>query len=343
MSGREYDPPIYDFDAALRAAEEMGRSFAKQNCRLAVFSAKPEYIETFVVRGFVAELRKRAKKERKDRIEVHAPLGGDTSFPERQKYADIFRDRTDQHANWRRSFVRALAEVDAVLLIGGGRMTAAIGHASLAFGIPVVAVARYGGAARDVWQAIAPNETTGYIQKEHEEMMAGNWSAENAVANLLAHIERRKTADADMAKAARAAMRLPAIRAGAAVVILLGAISTTWLASQFPAASWVRFLLYVVGPIGGASAALTASSLQDAPPHGIVHSTSLGFMAGFLASAVYLLAQMSSATFEPKELAYLFACMTGIGAGFAAEKVIREWMAGRHQLPTAPRPGRRGT
>ncbi|HEY0421191.1 MAG TPA: hypothetical protein VGC80_16870 [Acetobacteraceae bacterium] len=342
QDGRTYEPPVPNPAAAREAAVRIGTALAKAGCRIAVSSADADYIEGQVVQGFIEALKanKATKKDQVGRIEIHAPLGGNTAFAGRPQHSDMFVDKTDPHPGWRRSFMRSLAGTDAVLLVGGGRMTAVIGHAAAGFGIPALALPSFGGAAQEVWQTITPGKN-GPTPEEHAAMAGLDWSpnkAQQAVANLLAQIARRE-AESKAALEAEQQRRLALdVRAVIGVVILIVAILLTWAASQSPSAGWANLLLYLLGPIGGCAAALTASTLQEKPPHGMVHAASLGFFAGFLASALYLLAQMSAEKFEPKPLAFLFACVTGIGAGFAAEKVLREWMSGK-KMPVVTKPG----
>jgi hypothetical protein len=337
---RQYKMPMPNPAAAREAAVRIGAALAKAGCRIAVFSADPHYIECQVVHGFVDVLKSKAKKDRAERIEIRAPLGSNTAFAERQQYSDIFADRTDQHSGWRRSFVRTLSQADAVLLIGGERMTEAVGHAAVAFRIPVLALASYGGAAQQVWAAMVPDKDRP-TQREYQAMSAPDWSnqrAEQVVDDLLAQIARREKEDNAAAEAARTLNRQLGARSSFGAVVLVVAILLTWAASWVPETGWANLLLYLLGPIGGCAAALTGSTLQERPPHGIVHAASLGFFAGFLASALYLLAQISAGpeTFRPKPVAFWFACLTGIGAGFTAEKMLREWMTGK-KTPVIPK------
>ena len=52
------------------------------------------------------------------------------------------------------SYYRSLVEADGVLLVGGGRATFSTGLVALAFHIPALPVATFGGSAAKVWQAL---------------------------------------------------------------------------------------------------------------------------------------------------------------------------------------------
>jgi hypothetical protein len=336
---RPYQTPMPDPTKAQAAAVRIGVALAKANCRIAVFSADPRYIESYVAQGFVDALKSDPKKEKEGRIEIRAPLGAKTTFAGREQHPALFVDKADQHAGWRRSFVRTLSEADAVLLVGGERMTAAIGHAAVAFRIPVLALAGFGGAAQDVWRAMVPGQDRP-TQAEYEAMGIPDWAdqqAKDAVKSLLDQIARREKEDNEAAEAARRLNRRLGARAFAGGFVLLIAILLTWTASQSPEAQWANLLLYLLGPIGGCAAALTASTLQEKPPHGTIHIASLGFFAGFLVTLLYLLALLSagSGQFKPQPATFWLACVTGVGAGFTAEKILRDWMKKTPPLPKA--------
>lgn len=337
--GRIYAPVMNDLSGARNAAELVGAALAKSGCCIAVFSAEMRFIECAVVKGFVNALKSGPKKARAKRIEIRAPLGVQTQFVERAQFDDIFVDRVDQDAGWRRAFVRTLAEADAVLLVGGERMTAAIGHAAVAFRIPVLSLAGFGGAAQEVWRTI-PTGDRGPSDVEHAEAASLDWTAtraERCVTALLNQIDRRENADTAAAKAERKQHFWLSTRVTGGALILVAAFGLIWAAGSVLPTKWANLMLYSVGPLGGCGAALAASSFQDPPPHGILHTAALGLIAGVLTAAIYLLAQMSAKQFEPTNVTFLLACLTGVAGGFTAERVIRGWMAGRSQLLTARR------
>ncbi len=300
-----------------------------------MFSAEKRFIEHSVVKDFVGALKSATKKDRAQRIEVRAPLAAHTAFDERQSFPEIFVDRIDPDAGWRRAFVRTLAEADAALCVGGERMTAAIGHTALAFRIPVLALGGFGGAAEQVWRGI-PIGGHGASDAEHEAMAAPEWTAqvaERCVTSLLDQITRREKADNAAAEAERKRQRWLSTRAVAGAAILVAALGLVWASPFFESATLPNPILYLVGPVGGIGAALATSSFQESPPHSIAQTGAQGAIAGLLTTAIYLLAQMSAKQFEPTTVTFLTACLTGIGGGFTAEKVIRGWMAGRTPLP----------
>jgi hypothetical protein len=217
---------------------------------LLFFSAKPEFVEAAVVSGFVEKLRSASKKARTAQIEIRAPAGGAFDFPEKGQYPEMFVTRIDQHRSWRHSFLRALGEVDGVILIGGGRFGAATGILALAYKIPLLAVSTFGGAAKEVWETIKPG-TDLPTAEETSEMARTDWTADSALAcikGLLAQGERRHEKDAATRQIEQIRRKL-SIRAWLGGAILIGAIVLTWWAS-WPTTNdaWRTLALYFLPP-----------------------------------------------------------------------------------------------
>lgn len=337
---RAYPIPVINHAAAVAASGELGAALARKGFRLAVFSADPAYCESVFVRGFFRGLPSQPKKDRVNRIEIRGPISADMDFTERKSFPEVFSLRTDPSRGWRRSFMMALAEADAVILVGGDRMTETIGHAAAAFQIPVFALAGFGGAARQVWEDLQIGRPGGPLREEHELLAATVWSqadADKCAANLMAQIERQRAEDGAAEEHVSRSRRRLATRAAIGAVAGLIAIISAALASRHSDEQWANLALYILGPVGGFGAALVASSLQENPSRNMVHEGALGLVSGLLVSSVYLLAQMSSRTFKPEGFAFLFATLTGIAGGLTAQRVIRGWMAGKNKLPTGGR------
>jgi hypothetical protein len=84
-AGRTYNPPLVNPDGAKQATMNIGGALALADCRLAVFSASPKFVEVNIVEGFVGQLKLKSKALKKNRIEIRAPFGfninlGDTHF-----------------------------------------------------------------------------------------------------------------------------------------------------------------------------------------------------------------------------------------------------------------------
>jgi hypothetical protein len=332
----DYKPPIPDANAAAAAAERIGAALANAACRIAVFSAEPRFMKAAVVHGFVNALGAKAKK--KGLVQVRAPATAPVPFPERVKNPDVFIDMPDQYDHWIRSFLRASRDADGVVLIGGGRSTLVMGHIALAFHLPTLPLAGFGGAAQDIWKSIRPGDdlpTAGECQVMVERNVTDAHATE-LVAVLLAQRQRRTDQANAAADAERMRKRWLTTRAVAGVAVLIAAALLGSGASLLDQTSgWRQLALYMIGPLGGCAAALVGSSILDDPPRTTLHTGLLGFFAGFLAALLYLLALISSGKDATKvqTIALWFALGTGIAAGFAAERVLRDWASGRVHLP----------
>lgn len=338
----DYEPPLIDPTSAVRAAELVGGALAKVGCRIAVFTADANFIESAVVRGFSGAFK--GKKVGKGLIQVRAPTSVPVAFPEREKHADLFVDMPDQHDHWIRPFLRAARDAAGVFLVGGGRSTVVMGHIALAFRLPVLSLGGYGGGAATVWSAVKPRDDLP-TSSECEAMgkkAADAAGAEELVKLLLAQLKRRDDQAKVVSEEERSRRRRLATRGVMGAAILLVATLVGWQASVLDPKSSLAFLaLYTIGPLGGSAAALAGSSLLENPPRSIPLTASLGFFSGFLAALLYFLAQMSTAkaAFEVLPIALWFALGTGMAAGFAAERVLRDWVAGKVRLPGGSRAG----
>ena len=105
-------------ELAKKAAEALGTELARRGCRILVFSSDPAFIEYDVVRGYLAS---KTKKE-PGAIEVRYPPNLAGLFPGETPGDELF-DRKPLGREWEVSFYPSLADVDGLLLIGGGYTT----------------------------------------------------------------------------------------------------------------------------------------------------------------------------------------------------------------------------
>src|ERR1700726_2921236 len=86
------------------AAQAIGRELARAGFRILVYSSSEDFLESHVVRGYVAS-RRAAKRS----IEVRFPLyGRKPSFPEQQTDGELFDWRPDSRPDWEISFYQSL-------------------------------------------------------------------------------------------------------------------------------------------------------------------------------------------------------------------------------------------
>jgi hypothetical protein len=213
---RTYDPPLRHPELVAPACADLGRELAAAGCDLLMYSSVAGFIEADVVRGYVA-----SGAARPGSIHVHSPVdsrGG--QFPEAKEHRDLFDPRPDSSGDWEVSYYRSLVEADGVLLVGGGRSTFVTGLIALAFDIPTLPVATFGGHAAKVWPALdrVRNDT---VTQELGVMAAPDWRADSArtlVTGLLAQRDRR----AQKAERARRAEHREDRRAAISLTIAAG-------------------------------------------------------------------------------------------------------------------------
>ena len=150
---REFEPPLKNPAQARQTAEAIGAALAEKGNRILVYTAAAGFLETFVVKGYVA-----SGKAKPNSIVKHFPIGNETEFAEGAASPALFyldRDRTE---DWETSYYRSLRNVDGVVLIGGGRSTLIMGLIAMTLKIPLVAAQAYGGKAEEVWKVLDSNQ-----------------------------------------------------------------------------------------------------------------------------------------------------------------------------------------
>jgi hypothetical protein len=179
---------VGDQEPTARAAcQALGQELARAGWRLAVYSSEATFIEAAVVSGFVA-----AGAAGEGSILCYYPHGAAVHFAEMDTHDRYFREFIDASSDWEVAFYRSLAQVDGILLLGGGSSTLIAGHIALSRSVPILAIAHFGGEAKKIWQHLASKPA--FIQDSDVQAMA-RWharSAQECVASLVAQHERRQ-------------------------------------------------------------------------------------------------------------------------------------------------------
>jgi hypothetical protein len=334
----DYQPQLENADKARLAAEHIGSELARRQCRIVVYSASKEYLEGDVVRGFAGAVAKTAKAM----IEVRYPYTAAASaeFKESHDRPELFLSVSDPNASWEAAFYASLRDADGIVIIGGGRSAHAIGYMALAFDVPILSLACFGGAGRAVWLAMKPDIDLP-TKDHHQRMNPAGWK-ESAVSGLIDALLEQGEALRRRAEIADAAVRQRRAtwRIGASVALLLAAIALmVWGYTLPEPRTDLLFvaLLLLVGPVAGAGSSLALSvwsAADDTRSLGV--TAGLGFVAGLFSSLIYLLAQATTATDAKaiKSVAIFVAMATGLLAGFAVDRVFRQAMEGR--MPGLP-------
>ncbi|MFC0533327.1 hypothetical protein [Phytohabitans kaempferiae] len=337
--GRVYDPPAEDAVQVDEAAAAMGRELAAKNCRIVVFSSRPQYVERAVVRGFVE-----SGQARPGSVEVRARFGADTAFEEMNRHPEAFAVRPEPAGDWEVAFYRSLLTVDGVLLVGGGRATFAAGLIALSRRVAIAPVAVFGGAALRIWRRLEGSGT--YAAEDDIAALAQPWAADSAagvVAVLLAQHQRRVAAEALSRRGEASARRRTVAALVAALVLLLLALATIPLAFALPIGMWTGLTVLVTAAL---VASIWGAVIRNAYDGGAewLRAAALGSAAGSIAFLLFVAAQMATnpnlLTGDGARRLIFFVLAIGFIGGFTSEVVYRKLRdQDVTQTPVLPPPG----
>jgi hypothetical protein len=337
-------------DAALReaaqgAAKELGQALAAAGWRIVVYSAGVEFLEPFVVTGF---LRQRPTAGDKS-VEVHAPHDSRERFAEESddNQRAYFQRRSAPDQEWESSFYRSLSSADAVLLLGGGYSTLVAGLICLGREIPVIPVAAFGGSALKVWQHVARDAELNQLAGADALAAWTGSTATNCVASLEAWHNKRKLARNsseqrvhELEVKSRQLDALAEVRSkritntiiaictfALFVALLIGGLRVT-------ATEGLLTTTLVLGLVAaGASGSTIRLLLPDTPESSPLVAIVLGSAAGLVLSLLYLLPQFVGEAAPPAAgqvanasiryqfiAALVFSFISGVGFDIVADK-----------------------
>jgi energy-converting hydrogenase Eha subunit A len=287
---RDYDPAVDNTELARQACAELGRELANEGCGLIVYSASEGFIEASIVSGYVS-----SGKAEKGSIQVRSPYGGTAAnFAEALDHREVFDVRPDSSRDWKVSYYRSLVDTQGVLLVGGGRSTLITGLIALAFRIPLVAVACFGGNARKVWEALdrVRNDAT----QEDVSAMAADWheaSARSLVKSLVGQ-QQRKRADEEAARRREwRQSRRTIVGLAVAVVLLLLGLGTIPLAwATEPGTAWNLAALIAAPLLAATCGAIVRNTFDQGRDW--VKTALLGLVAGAIAFLLFVAAQLAT-------------------------------------------------
>jgi hypothetical protein len=332
--GRPYDPPLSEAGTAEAAAAELGRELATAGCGIVVYSSTQRFIESHVVRGYVA-----SGKALPGSIQVRAPQNtGVVFFSEMGNNPELFDLRLDASNDWEVSFYRSLPEVDGLLLLGGGRSVLIAGLIAMTRQMPIVSVGTFGGSALKVWRLLSHDGGL-FDSSDLAAMASPVWdqgSAGRLVASLLRQCHRRAVALEAERQAARSSERVRLRQSLVAMLLFVASVMTIPLGIRVlrPESSALLFLLFGAPLLAGASGAtIRMVSIPHEGDPRTARVVALGLAAGGISTILFLLSQFAATpdllTGE-RNLAHLqarglllFAVAIGFIAGFTFESVYR--------------------
>ncbi|MEV0559943.1 hypothetical protein [Dactylosporangium sp. NPDC050588] len=321
-ASRSYEPEVRNREAVSQAARAIGRELAAAGCRIAVFSSDPGYIEGAVVAGYVE-----SGSAGKHSILVRGRFGSDGAFPERNAHPQVFLAAPDPTGDWEVAFCRTLLEVDAVLLVGGGRSTFTAGLIALSRGIAVAPVATFGGAAERVWRRLA---ATGVAAEEDIAVLAAGPAEHRAaevVAVLLGQHRQNRGRAAALEHDRRAASRRTAVGLTAAMALLVLTLLTIPVAYAVPAGTWQNVAVLVAAPLLASTWGAVVRNVYDGAMQWL-RAAALGSAAGTVAFLLFIAAQLATNpslfTAPGTRSLTFFVLAVGFIGGFTSESVYRK-------------------
>lgn len=321
---------------AVSAAESLGAALAKAGFRILVYSSGSTFLETPVVKGYVASQAARGKS-----IQIRYPFDGKAApaFPEQTTHSHLFDPRPDHIQNWETSFYLSLNEVDGVVLAGGGDSTLIAGMVALGHRLAVVALPGFGGKAVDVWKALTPGRDLVAVEERSE--MAAPWSngqAERCAQMLTAQLARRAEAErarrmADLRR--EAFITRHAVIAGILFMLAIICVAGTLGIEKPPL--WLALAALFVAPMLAGMSGSTIRLVFDWQQGKVMMSTQsatttamLGLIAGGAAALLFTLAQTAALKNLSEEAAQRlipFGVAVGFVAGLTLDAVFRKLIA----------------
>jgi hypothetical protein len=288
---------FYDLDAvtansAKARAVELGKALAENGFGLVVYFSDDMSLETHVVHGYVQELAT-SERSRCIRIRFAESQRGQVYFPEQQNYGELFDAKLFAGPDWEAPFYGSLVaadQVDAALLMAGGRSTLIAGQVAVARALPVLAIDEFGGAAGRIWSTLSPRFTDYPSSASHSLQQSVAWLRERC---RIAADERRESVRREQLCVTLMRRRQTGVWLSAVFIALL---TVFFLGSAYTPAPYLWPFLTISGLVfAGATGALSRSliwgGLETTP--GV--SFLLGSIAGFVVGLAYLIPQFIGA------------------------------------------------
>lgn len=331
------DPP--GRQAAANRATELGAALASAGFGLVVYLSDPEFLETYVVTGYVAAPGTRAA--RSIRVRYPESQRGQVRFAEQAAHGHVFEHRIFAGQDWEEPFYRSVAEadgVDAVLLMAGGQSTLIAGYIAMARQLPVLAIDEFDGSARVIWAKLT-SASTGYpssTSQPPDQLVA--WLGERCAASARERTEARRK-EAVYRRVTSESYR--SAWAAAAFLLLLALLY--FGVAQPPAPAVYGYLMFTALVVAGATGALVRAVRWTARETAATTSLLLGAVAGLVVGLAYLIPQfvgapgvleVAPASVGPTDkIQFISAMLVSFTAGIGFDTVFDRLRREAHQVP----------
>ncbi|WP_186343638.1 hypothetical protein [Streptomyces sp. CFMR 7] len=340
--GRTYEPVLTAMEAVPQACEEIGAALAEAGYDLVVYSSEAQFVEDSVVTGYLSH-----DVVAPGSVQVRSPYGhGERDFPMLAECPEAFDVRHESGDDWESSYFRSLREVQGVVLVGGGRSTMVTGMVCLAFGIPVYAIASFGGAGRRVWEVM--NRASHHATSAEVSIMGAEWSsgaAGHVVELLRAQQERKDELRRQEARTESRAAWRSAVGIGIGLLLLCLGLAMIPLTYAVDASATINLTGLVVGALAtGTSGAITRNAFD----HGEhwARTSALGMSAGAISFLLFVSAQLAASpeilTGEGARRLLFFVLTVGFVSGFTFDAVYGRLKQAEPALPAPPGPANGG-
>jgi hypothetical protein len=328
--------------AAPAAAEALGRELAKAGFRILVYSSGTDFLEGRIVRGYVA-----SRLAMRRSVQVRYPLHSQKpEFPEQQTNGEVFDWRPDNSPDWEMSFYQSLAEVDGILLMGGGDSTMIAGLVAMGHGIAILALAGFGGKAANVWQALRPGRDL--VSNDDISLMARPGWTDDLAADCAKALKDQIARKVELARQ----RRLEELRketsvawhAAWAVALFVAAVVSVFAAWGWNLSPIVSIGLLFMSPllagVAGATIRLVVDLRQGTAAlssQSAITTAALGLIAGGVAGLLFITAQITTAPAPDSKTGLIlaaeqtrklipFGVLIGFVAGLTLDAVFRKLM-----------------
>jgi hypothetical protein len=286
----DYDAPVRDAVMAREAAAAVGRELADAGFDLVVFSSRPDFIESDVVKGYSTSDRARPGS-----IRVLNRYGfDDAQFVAAERRGEIFTYVCDSSQNWEVSYYRSLLSVDGVVLLGGGRSTFIAGVIALSRKIALVPVACFGGGAEKAWHYM--NCEPNFATADDITKAAARWTdaSAKAIVSSITGQRRRKAEIEDQLRRERYRAERKNVRSlsvGLCFLLISLATIPTSYASR-PGTVFSSALLVMAPLLAAMCGSIMRNTSEES--QGWMGTIILGAAAGSIAFLLFVAAQLAT-------------------------------------------------